>query len=253
MPDVVDSRSVRAPHVPLEDYYRGEQGRRPFVRRIFDQAAGDYDLIERLMALGSGTRYRRKALVRAGLRPGMDVLDVATGTGLVAREAVAVLGDPRRVVGLDPSAGMLHARSTGIDPLAVQGTAESLPFDAASFDFLSMGFALRHMADLTVVFSEFRRVLRPGGTVCVLEITKPNGRIAHALTKLYMRGIAPLVARVFARHAETARLTRYYWDTIEVCAPPEQVMATLLGAGFTDVKRHVELGVFSEYTGRVPA
>jgi demethylmenaquinone methyltransferase/2-methoxy-6-polyprenyl-1,4-benzoquinol methylase len=253
MPDVVDSRSVHAPHVPLEDYYRDEQGRRPFVRRIFDQAAGDYDLIERLMALGSGTRYRRKALVRAGLRPGMDVLDVATGTGLVAREAVAVLGDPRKVVGLDPSSGMLRARSAGIDPLAVQGTAESLPFDAASFDFLSMGFALRHMADLTAVFSEFRRVLRPGGIACILEITQPKGRIAHALAKFYMRDLASLAAKAFARHAETARLMRYYWDTIEACVPPDQVMATLSGAGFTDVGRHVELGVFSEYTARVPA
>jgi demethylmenaquinone methyltransferase/2-methoxy-6-polyprenyl-1,4-benzoquinol methylase len=253
MPDLTKSRAVHAPHRPLEDYYRGEEGRRPFLRRIFDQAAGDYDLIERLMALGSGTWYRRKALIRAGLRPGMDVLDVATGTGLVAREAVAVLGDARKVVGLDPSSGMLHARSMGIGPLAVQGTAESLPFDAASFDFLSLGFALRHMADLTVVFSEFRRVLRPGGIACVLEITRPNGRIAHALAKFYMRDLGTLAAKVFARHAETARLTRYYWDTIEACVPPEQVMETLRDVGFTDVRRHVELGVFSEYTARVPA
>lgn len=253
MPEVNDSHAVHAPHRPLEAYYSGEEGRRPFLRRIFDEAAGDYDLIERVMALGSGSRYRRRALVRAGLRPGMAVLDVATGTGLVAREAASVLGDRARVVGLDPSSGMLHAASSELGTSAVQGTAESLPFASASFDFLSMGFALRHMTDLTVVFSEFRRVLRPGGVVCLLEITQPNGRFARTVTKLYMRRIAPLVARAFARHAETARLMRYYWDTIEACVPPEEVLAALRDAGFTDVRRHVELRIFSEYTGRVPA
>src|SRR5262245_14649409 len=100
-----------APHPPLEGYYRGEDGRRAFVRRIFDDTAGDYDRIERVMALGSGRWYRRRALVRAGLAHEMEVLDVAVGTGLVAREAVAVVGNPRRVVGVDPSLGMLRGAS----------------------------------------------------------------------------------------------------------------------------------------------
>ena len=68
-----------------------------------------------------------------------------------------------------------------------------------------------------------------------------------------MRGLVPLLAKVFGRHAETAHLMRYYWDTIEACVPPEQVMATLEAAGLTRVSRHVELGIFSEYTARKPA
>jgi demethylmenaquinone methyltransferase / 2-methoxy-6-polyprenyl-1,4-benzoquinol methylase len=250
MPAGVDPNVAHAPHPPLPEYYRGEEERRTFVRRIFDATAGDYDRIERLMAFGSGPWYRRQALLRAGLAPGMRVLDVAVGTGLVAREAVAVLGGQGLVVGLDPSIGMLRSTGGGLDIATVQGVAESLPFEDGRFDFVSMGFALRHMSDLTVVFSELHRVLVPGGTACILEITRPRGRVAHALVKTYMRGVVPVLAKVFARQAETARLMRYYWDTIEACVPPERVLATLQAAGFGSAGRHVELGIFSEYTAR---
>src|SRR5512143_3501154 len=124
---------VHAPHPPLQEYYEGEQGRRSFVRQVFDETAGDYDRIERMMAFGTGPWYRRRALVRSGLAAGMDVLDVAVGTGLVAREAVAIVGDPRKVVGVDPSIGMLRGASRPVDIVAVQGMAESLPFAADRF------------------------------------------------------------------------------------------------------------------------
>lgn len=245
-----ETRPVTAPHPLLADYYRGEDGRRAFIRRIFDATAGDYDTVERVMAFGSGAWYRRRALLRAGLAPGMDLLDVAVGTGLVAREAVAITGDQGRVVGLDPSLGMLRAASKPLAIRVVQGMAESLPFASARFDFVSMGFALRHMSDLSVVFGEFYRVTKPSGRICILEITRPKGRAALAAMKVYMRGVVPLISKVFGRHAETAHLMRYYWDTIEACAPPESVLATLRQAGFQDVRRHVALGIFSEYAAR---
>lgn len=247
-----ENETIHAPHPPLGEYYEGEQGRRKFVRQVFDETAGDYDRIERMMAFGTGPWYRRRALVRSGLGAGMDVLDVAVGTGLVAREAVAVVGDPRKVVGVDPSIGMLRGASRPLDIVAVQGTAEALPFAGDRFDFLSMGFAMRHMSDLSVVFSEFHRVLRPGGTVCILEITKPRGAFVGGLLKAYMRGIIPFLARFAGRHRDTAHLFKYFWDTIEACVPPESVLAALRQAGFTDVRRVVELGIFSEYTGRKP-
>src|SRR2546428_14161610 len=93
---------IVAPHPALPRYYDdGVSGKRSFVRRIFNQTAGDYDRVERVMALGSGSWYRRQALRRAGLAAGMRVLDVAIGTGLVAREEIDIAGDPRLVLGLD--------------------------------------------------------------------------------------------------------------------------------------------------------
>jgi demethylmenaquinone methyltransferase/2-methoxy-6-polyprenyl-1,4-benzoquinol methylase len=245
-----DPSKIHAPHAPLSDYYEGEKGRKEFVRQVFDETAEDYDRIERMMAMGSGPWYRRRALARSGLAAGMDVLDVAVGTGLVAREAVGIVGDARKVIGVDASIGMLRSAAGPRDIVVVQGMAEKLPFFSGRFDFLSLGFALRHMSDLSVVFDEFHRVLKPGGTVCLLEITMPEGSIARKILKTYMRGIVPFLASLAGSKHGTAHLFKYYWDTIEACVPPDSVMAALRQAGFTDVKRFVEVGIFSEYTGR---
>jgi len=242
--------SADRPHPLLPAYYDSEAQRRGFVRRLFDQTAPDYDRIERTLSFGTGPRYRRQALLRAGLAHGMQVLDVAAGTGLVAREALAVVGESGHVIGLDPSAGMLHeARAT--TPIAlVQGMGERLPFAAAQFDFVSIGYGLRHVSDLGSLFREFRRVLRPGGVVCALEIARPENALSRGALKLYMRGIAPLLSRVVGRTPEAPTLYRYFWDTIEACVPPARVVDALREAGFTGVKRHIEARMFSEYTAR---
>lgn len=245
-----DSSTVHAPHPVLDAYYDDEAQKRRFIRKIFDETAGDYDRVDRLLAFGSGSWYRRRALRRAGLAPGMKVLDVATGTGLVAREIVEVIGSHDDVIGIDPSPGMMGASSAPLRVPLIQGRAERLPFASGTFDFLSLGFALRHMEDLAGVFREFRRVLKPGGRLLLLEITRPEGRLSGALIKFYMRSMVPLISRTVARHPDTPRLYRYYWDTIEACAPPTQVIATLRDAGFGDVDRFLELGIFSEFRGR---
>jgi demethylmenaquinone methyltransferase/2-methoxy-6-polyprenyl-1,4-benzoquinol methylase len=98
----------RAPITLLRQYWSDEGSRRRYTDGLFDGTAGDYDFVERLLGLGSGPWYRRQALMRAGLAPGMRILDVATGTGLVAREALKIIGPSGQLVGLDPSAGMLE-------------------------------------------------------------------------------------------------------------------------------------------------
>lgn len=241
--------AVTVPHPVLSDYYRDEGERRRFLDSIFDRTAPDYDSIEKLLGFGSGPWYRGQALRRAGLGPGMALVDVGVGTGLVARQAVRIVGDPALVTGVDPSAGMLAAASLPGVRL-VQGTGEAIPLTPESQDFVSMGYALRHLASLRDAFAEFHRVLRPGGRVLVLEITRPTGRFARTMLKAYMRGVVPPLARLWSRSPETARIWRYYWETIEACVPPESVLATLEAAGFRDVHRHVELGIFSEYRAR---
>jgi demethylmenaquinone methyltransferase/2-methoxy-6-polyprenyl-1,4-benzoquinol methylase len=135
----------------------------------------------------------------------------------------------------------------------LSGRAEAVPLPDGAVDFISMGYALRHVADLAVAFGEFARVLAPGGRLCVLEITSPAGRMRRALLKTYMRGLVPFLARYFARHRDVPKLMRYYWDTIEACANPEVIMAAMRAAGFVDVGRTLTLGVFSEYHARKPA
>jgi demethylmenaquinone methyltransferase / 2-methoxy-6-polyprenyl-1,4-benzoquinol methylase len=239
---------VHAPHKPLTDYYDTEQDRQAYLRKIFDETAPDYDRIESMLAWGTGARYRRDALLRAGLKPGMKVLDVGVGTGLVAAQACLLTGDAALVTGVDPSPGMMAASKLPKTMALVEGRAESLPFPDNHFDFLCMGYALRHISDLSVAFAEFQRVLKPGGRLCVLEITQAKRPFGRWLLKTYMRGVIPLLTRFVAGQKKTTTMWRYYWDTIEACAPPERVMATLTAAGFTGVRQHLELGIFSEYT-----
>ncbi len=238
---------VHAPHVPLTDYYQTEQDRQAYLRQMFDDTAADYDHIEAIFAWGSGSRYRRQALIRGGLKAGMKVLDVGVGTGLLAAQACILTGNAALVTGIDPSPGMMAASKLPQAMVLLEGRAESLPFPDDHFDFLSMGYALRHISDLGVAFAEFERVLKPGGRLCILEITQARNRVGKWLLKSYMRDVLPLLTRLVSKQKNTATIWRYHWDSIEACVPPEQVVAALSAAGLTRVERHLELGVFSEY------
>jgi demethylmenaquinone methyltransferase/2-methoxy-6-polyprenyl-1,4-benzoquinol methylase len=249
----VPDREVDPPHQPLPEYYHGPSARRRWLRDLFSRTAVDYDRVERAMAFGSGAWYRRRALLEAGLRPGMTVVDVGVGTGLVAREAARIVGDPTRVTGVDPSPGMVAQAKVPLGVRLLEGSAERLPLADAAADFISMGFALRHVDDLGATFGEFRRVLRAGGRLCILEITRPESTLARALLKAYMRGVVPWLAGRLARHLDTPELMRYYWDTIEACVPPAAVLELLRRAGFTAVERQVDLGIFSAFRAQKPA
>ena len=239
-----------APHPTIEGHYRAPGERQDYVDALFDSAAPHYDWICRVMSLGSGALYRRQALQRLGVRPGMTILDVATGTGLVAREA-ALLAGGSGVVGLDPSRGMLEqARRTVRLPL-VQSRGEALPFPSERFDVLSMGYALRHVSDLHAAFREYHRVLRPGGRVLILEISRPSSAAGLWLARLYLKRLVPLVTRVGTRSASAERLMDYYWDTIERCVAPEAILDALRRSGF-EASRRVQGGLLSEYVGSKP-
>jgi demethylmenaquinone methyltransferase/2-methoxy-6-polyprenyl-1,4-benzoquinol methylase len=241
-----------APHPPLKRYYQTEQERTAWVRGIFSRTAGDYERIESAMALGSGPGYRRRALRRGGLAKGMRVVDVGVGTGMVAREAVPIVGDPALVTGVDPSPGMLANAKLPVGVRLLSGAAEAIPVADGEADFVSMGYALRHIADLPAAYAEFYRVLRSGGRLCILEMTLPRQAFARTMLRAYMRGVVPAMARLVARHSEMPELMRYYWDTIEACIPPQMVIEGIRAAGFIEVARHVELGIFSEYYARKP-
>jgi demethylmenaquinone methyltransferase/2-methoxy-6-polyprenyl-1,4-benzoquinol methylase len=196
--------------------------------------------------------YRRQALQRAGLRKGMRLLDVATGTGLVARGGVEVVGDPRRVIGIDPNNGMLREARTALASPLVRGRAEILPFRSDTFDMLSMGFALRHVEDLEIAFSEYRRVLKPGGRVLLLEVSRPRSRVMRWVIRNHFQRILPWLTRVTTRSEPAELLMKFYWDTIDRCVPPETILDVLRRNGFVDVKRRVYCGFMSEYVAAKP-
>ena len=244
-----EQNNVVKPHPILEDFYQDEQQRRQRVDEMFDASAGCYDTINSIMSFGSGVWYRRQALLRAGLQAGQKVLDVGAGTGVVSMLAQDIVGQSGQVVALDPSAGMLSvAKARGVRN-TIQGLGEDIPFPDNSFDLVTMGYALRHVNDLKQLFSEYQRVLKPGGKILILEITRPANRIAAAILKLYLKIYIPTVTRVFLRSAQAQELMRYYWETIENCVPPATITQVMESIELAEVKWHRVLGIFSEYSG----
>ena len=243
---------MQAPHPPLRSYYGEERDRSAWVRGIFTKTAGDYDRLESLVGLGTGSLYRRVALRRAGLKAGMSVLDIGSGTGILARAAARIVGEPALVTGIDPSTGMLEHAKVSAGVRLLTGSAENIPMPDACADFLCMGYALRHVADLQVAFREFIRVLRPGGRICLLEITVPANTVLRALLTGWLSHAVPRIAGLVTRRPDARLLMRYNWDTIANCVRPECILRTLEDCGFADVDRLVDAGVFSAYVARKP-
>ena len=235
------------PHAPLAEHYDNLDEKQTFLRRIFDDAAPHYESIARLGFFGSGQWYRKDALRRAGLRRGMRVLDVASGTGPTARAIRDVVGDESLITCLEPSAGMLAESKKTLGCTHIQATAEAMPVPDQAFDFLTMGFALRHVDDLAGAFKEYRRVLKPGGKALILELTLPENRVARFFLKLYFKYTLPLVVRVCTGSRQAATMMWYYWDTMEVVVKPETIVQALRAAGFVNVQQRVSIGLFSEY------
>jgi len=236
------------PHPPLREYYGEAAQRESFVRTLFDESAPWYDIAIGFMSFGSGQWYRRDVLRRAGLKSTDRLLDLATGTGVVGRAAESITRD---IVGADPSIGMLTSSHGGDFP-RVQATSEALPFDDASFDFITIGFALRHFADLNVAFAECRRVLRPGGRILILEITAPESRIARGFLGAYMGVLVPAIVTAATFRPRVGKMMRYYWATTRDCVRPDAILSALAESGFEEVKRGVSLAIFSEYSARLP-
>lgn len=241
------------PHRPLPEFYTAPVARGNFVNSLFDEAAPDYDWLSRLMSFGTDRRYRREALHRAGLQPRMRLLDVASGTGLMVRAALELGLAASQVTGVDPSAGMLaqNRRQNAVNLL--QGRGERLPVRDASFDFVCMGYALRHVEDLHALFREFRRVLCPGGRLLILEITRPANPVMFGLLRFHMQTLLPLLLRLRRGKAFTARLMEYYWATIAECVPPEAILHALDSEGFEGAQRKTTGPILSEYVAGRPA
>jgi demethylmenaquinone methyltransferase/2-methoxy-6-polyprenyl-1,4-benzoquinol methylase len=236
------------PHPPLTEHYRTTEAKPAFVNRLFDAGAKYYDGVVDWGFLRSGSFYRKWVQQRHGLKPGHRVLDVACGTGLVAVEAAKILGSAENITCLDPSEGMLAEARKKLAATFIVGRAEAMPLPDNSFDFLTMGYALRHVTSLEETFREYFRVLRPGGRVLILEVTKPSGAVGNFFFRLYFGRIYPALTQLFTRSKDARDMMRYYWETMDACVPPETVMSALRGAGFSDVKRIHMMGLFSEYS-----
>lgn len=236
----------------IAGYYADPASRLSFARDLFNRTARHYDPVNRLFSLGSGAWYRRTCLRKAGLKPGLQVVDVAVGTGLLAREAIRITGERQAVIGIDVSEKMLGIARENLGIPLVQGAAEALPIADKVADFVTIGYALRHVADLEAVLRECLRVLRPNGKVLLLEIAVPRWRFGRVLAAAYIGAIVPFLSLLTTGDPRARELMRYHWETIVKCVPPEAIKRAMRDAGFQDVACRTELELFGCYVARKP-
>jgi demethylmenaquinone methyltransferase / 2-methoxy-6-polyprenyl-1,4-benzoquinol methylase len=167
------------------------------ARTLFAPLGPTYDRYASLLSFGQDPRWRRFLVSVTDAAPGSTVLDVATGTGLVARELLAQ--KDCTVVGIDQSPEMLAEarRRLPADVTLVEGDAQRLPFDDASFDALTFTYLLRYVSEPPATLRELARVVRPGGTIAGLEFALPHG-VWRPLWELYVRFGLPLAGRTIS-------------------------------------------------------
>ncbi len=216
-----------------------------------------YDLLSATLSFGQDPRWRREMI--GAIDAGRDdrVLDVATGTGLVARGLVERYGCS--VVGLDQSRNMLagarRALTTAPDLAAqielVQGEAEHLPFSDGEFDHLTFTYLLRYVDDPAATLAELARVVRPGGRIACLEFGLPDPRLWRLLWRLYTRLVLPAAGRAFG--TEWFEVGRFLGPSIEGLyteLPLERQVELWREAGISDVRvRRMSLGGGVVFTG----
>jgi demethylmenaquinone methyltransferase/2-methoxy-6-polyprenyl-1,4-benzoquinol methylase len=198
------------------------------VRTMFDRIAPVYDAMNRVMTVGLDLRWRRLAAA-AVVRRGDRVLDAACGTGdLALADARAGAGE---VVGLDFSEQMLvRARRKAPGLEWVRGDLLAMPFPDGSFDAATVGFGIRNVADLDLGLRELRRVLRPGGRLAILEITRPRGPLT-AFYSLWFDRIVPLLGCLVPGGEAYA----YLPASVRRFPPAEELAELMRGTGFGEV------------------
>ena len=198
------------------------------VRRMFDRIAPVYDAMNRTMTAGLDRRWRR-ITAEAVIRPEDAVLDACCGTGDLAIAGARLGG---QVTGLDFSERMLErARHKAPELEWVQGDLLSLPFDDRSFDAATVGFGVRNVDDLECGLGELRRVLRPGGRLGILEITRPRGPLAP-FYRFWFDGVVPLLGRVLPGGSAYT----YLPASVRRFPGPAELTELIAAAGFRDVR-----------------
>ena len=232
---------------------RSDHARR--VRTMFASIAGRYDLLNHLLSGNTDRRWRRHVVrrLRADLTEGARALDVACGTGDLSL-ALAAAGRAR-VVGLDFCRPMLEiaARKAAAAPAGipfVEGDALNLPFAEASFDVVTIAFGLRNLASVEDGLRELRRVLKPGGRVCILEFSRPVVPGFRALFGFYFRRVLPVIGGLVSG---SRGAYEYLPDSVSRFPDQQRLAGLMCENGFAEVEyQNLTGGIAALHSGSRP-
>jgi demethylmenaquinone methyltransferase/2-methoxy-6-polyprenyl-1,4-benzoquinol methylase len=234
--------------------YSQEQGtKKEQVADMFNNISKTYDFLNHFMSLGIDIIWRKKAINELKKDQPKLILDVATGTGDFAFEALSIL-NPEKIVGVDISQGMLDIaqqkitkRGLGAQFEIKLGDSEKLPFEAGEFDAVTVAYGVRNFENLEMGMADINRVLKPGGKAVVLEFSKPKVFPVKQLYKFYFNYITPGIGKLFSKDS---RAYSYLPESVAAFPDGKDFIAVMDKVGFKHTKcRPLAFGICSIYTG----
>ncbi|MDB4903018.1 MAG: ubiE [Mucilaginibacter sp.] len=234
--------------------YQDEQAtKKQQVADMFNNISKTYDFLNHFLSLGIDIIWRKKAINELKKDQPKLILDVATGTGDFAFEALSIL-KPEKIIGVDISQGMLDIAQQKIKNRNLSGKfevklgdSEQLPFGDGEFDAVTVAYGVRNFENLESGLADIQRVLKVGGKAVVLEFSKPKRFPIKQLYKLYFNYITPGIGKLFSKDA---RAYTYLPESVAAFPDGEAFIAIMNKAGFKNTKcRPLAFGICSIYTG----
>jgi demethylmenaquinone methyltransferase/2-methoxy-6-polyprenyl-1,4-benzoquinol methylase len=235
---------------PVTPYKDSNSGKKEQVATMFNNIAPKYDFLNQLLSLGIHKGWRKKAIRMLKTEKPKTILDIATGTGDFAIEAVKL--NPERIIGVDISEGMLKIgvekiKKLNLDNLITlqEGDSENLKFPDNSFDAVTVGFGVRNFENLDKGIADIYRVLNKNGTLIVLEFSKPRAFPIKQLYNFYSRFITPTIGTLFSKDKSAYS---YLPESVNAFPDGEDFLNVLKKAGFRDAEdTKVAFGIASIY------
>jgi demethylmenaquinone methyltransferase/2-methoxy-6-polyprenyl-1,4-benzoquinol methylase len=233
-------------------YKEEKGGKKEQVAKMFDNISHRYDFLNHFLSLGIDKGWRKKAIkLLEPLKP-RTILDVATGTGDFALQALSL--NPHKVIGIDISEGMLAvgrkkiaARQLSSQVELFSGDSENIPFKENNFDAVTVAFGVRNFENLERGLKEIYRVIKPGGMVVVLEFSRPRTFPFRQVYSFYFKFILPKIGRFIS--SDKAAYT-YLPESVEAFPDGEDFLQCLKAVGFKNTKcRALTFGISSIYSG----
>lgn len=237
----------------ITPYQNEEATKKEQVADMFNNISKTYDFLNHLMSLGIDIIWRKIAINQLKKDQPKIILDVATGTGDFAFEALKIL-KPEKIIGVDISRGMLDVAEQKIAKRGLSGQfevrmgdSEKLLFDADSFDAVTVAYGVRNFENLQAGLADIHRVLRPGGKAVILEFSKPKVFPVKQLYNFYFNYITPGIGKIFSKDS---RAYSYLPESVAAFPDGMAFISLMDKVGFTNTKqRPLAFGICSIYTG----
>lgn len=219
----------------ITPYENDQVSKKRQVTSMFDKIAPYYDQLNRFLSLGIDIIWRKKTIKLLKEARPESILDIATGTGDLAIEAANVI-KPKHIIGVDISVNMLNIGKEKIAKKGLQdvislevGDSENLRFDTNSFDAVTAAFGVRNFGNLEKGLSEMYRVLKPGGTLAILEFSKPRVFPLKQGFNIYFKNILPIIGKI---RSKDPRAYQYLYESVQAFPDYEKFIAVLDKVGF---------------------